>query len=706
MQVASDTVSQHASAEENPAQRLLALLASSIWTPPERLSVSDWAAKYRVLASETSADAGPWRNEKVPYLVEPMNMFADPKVATITLMFAAQMGKSEAMQNMMFWAADVRGVSQIVMQPTEDDVKQYRHKRLEPSIRATPRMAEMLTGKRPITDTGAKLRGVYLDFAWSQSARTQKGKARGAAFCDEIDEYPDQSALDRVRNRSKTFSQPKFVATSTPSDADFGIDREYKKGDMRRLHVPCPNCGEFQVLTFKGLRWEGGANAKPDDVRANTWYECSACLHRIQERFKPWMVSRGVWVPKGFFPPPPWQEVENPQPVRAKPEPYPVPSHVSYQLGEQYSLFQVGRGGSWGSIAAEWVEHKGNPPPTFFTERLGEPYSSLGRTIDQHMLQKLCVLSKDGGYRKREIPPECRVLLAGIDVQHNRFYYLCRGFGAAGSKTWLIDEREIPFAAGAPMPQIEKFIREMKYAQERMSPDGVSKVMQPWRPAGWMVDTGDQTRDLYELVVGKFHPAQPVGAAAGGKVGVAYFPMVFACKGRGNSQSDADQPFTVKDIGEVGKDKIKLATAVPLINVNTTYYKNAIDKEWRGDPRLGLLTNERGEAIGSERSYLPGDTSKDYLDHLTSEWWKQVSEKTKGGWGTFAWVKKPGEQRNDFLDLEVYVRCLADRLNVSRLQRIQPAFNFVGNVVSADGAKSSATIPKRKLGIAMPTMGG
>ena len=43
--------------------------------PPENLTVSQWAEKYRKLDPKTSAIPGPWRNEMTPYLVEIMDEF-------------------------------------------------------------------------------------------------------------------------------------------------------------------------------------------------------------------------------------------------------------------------------------------------------------------------------------------------------------------------------------------------------------------------------------------------------------------------------------------------------------------------------------------------------------------------------------------------------------------------------------------------------
>lgn len=68
-------------------------IASGI--PDGNLTVSEWAAKYRMIPPERVADpalAGQWRNEKTPYLVEIMDAFIDPNVNEIVLMKSAQIG--------------------------------------------------------------------------------------------------------------------------------------------------------------------------------------------------------------------------------------------------------------------------------------------------------------------------------------------------------------------------------------------------------------------------------------------------------------------------------------------------------------------------------------------------------------------------------------------------------------------------------------
>ena len=643
-----------------PASSILARLSATISKPRERISVSEWADRYRVLSPEVAAEPGPWRTARVPYLREVMDSFFDPAVAQISLMFSAQTAKTEAMINMMFAAIDVLGMSQMFMFPTENDVQEFNAKRLKPSVDACEKIKGHLIKTDPITNSGIKCRGVYVDFAWSKSPRTQKGKPRGIIFADEIDEYEDPNALERIRNRMKTFASPKMVVSSTPTDENVGIHAQFQAGDRRRFFVPCPYCNEMQTLNFNRLKWEGGIAAREDDVRRGTWYECIGCGERIAESQKQGMLNRGQWQSE---------------------EPEYVSSHRSYHLSELYSPFPSA---TWGGIAAEFVRHKGNPPATFYTERLGEPYVARGRRLESHALRMLALPVKDGGYLKRTIPEPVRVLIAAVDVQHNRFYFVCRGFAEKASASYLIDEREIKFTNPSTLDEIAHFVRSLKYEQLRNVNGAMQKV--PWRPVVWGIDSGDRTREVYELV-GKFYPSSPIAQP---------IPRVFAVKGRGTTQ--IDQPWTETAVSEM-RDGTKLRKAgsggtggIRLLNVNGPVYKEAIHNEFRGDPRLGLAVDDKGAAVGVVQAYLPGDVSDEYLHHMTSEEYRQTSTKARGGFGKFEWCKRPGVTRNDFFDCEQYVRALADRFMVKALIKCSTGFAVL-DVGGGGGGGGAQAVP-------------
>ena len=68
---------------------------------PERaLTVSEWADEHRRLSSKASAEPGPWRTSRTPYLREPMDeLSTTSNVQRVVMMFAAQTGKTEAGSN-------------------------------------------------------------------------------------------------------------------------------------------------------------------------------------------------------------------------------------------------------------------------------------------------------------------------------------------------------------------------------------------------------------------------------------------------------------------------------------------------------------------------------------------------------------------------------------------------------------------------------
>ena len=63
-------------------KKLFKRVIKRILIPPEQISVSEWAEKYRVL-DETSNISGHWSNSITPYLVGIMNTFLDPWVREI-----------------------------------------------------------------------------------------------------------------------------------------------------------------------------------------------------------------------------------------------------------------------------------------------------------------------------------------------------------------------------------------------------------------------------------------------------------------------------------------------------------------------------------------------------------------------------------------------------------------------------------------------
>jgi len=68
-------MSKRTRSEELKALNSVVAAAVKNFKPPEDLTVTEWAEKYRRLSPENSAEAGPWRTSRTPYLREIMDAF-------------------------------------------------------------------------------------------------------------------------------------------------------------------------------------------------------------------------------------------------------------------------------------------------------------------------------------------------------------------------------------------------------------------------------------------------------------------------------------------------------------------------------------------------------------------------------------------------------------------------------------------------------
>lgn len=132
---------------DNDARKLNAAIRRSIqgFRPPEALSLSEWADKYRRLSAENSAEAGPWRTHRTPYLEEPMNAFTDPRVKRIVMVAASQVGKTELELNAIAYIIDQDPGSILYIHPTLEEAKKFSRQRVAPLIRDNKKLRDKVS---------------------------------------------------------------------------------------------------------------------------------------------------------------------------------------------------------------------------------------------------------------------------------------------------------------------------------------------------------------------------------------------------------------------------------------------------------------------------------------------------------------------------------------------------------------------------------
>ena len=107
--------------------------------PEEPLTVDEWSDRYRRLSSKASAEPGPWRTDRTPYLRQVMrDLSSESSVQRVVLMFSAQSGKTEVGLNWLAWIIDHSPGPLLAVQPTIEMARRMSKQRLEGLIEDTP----------------------------------------------------------------------------------------------------------------------------------------------------------------------------------------------------------------------------------------------------------------------------------------------------------------------------------------------------------------------------------------------------------------------------------------------------------------------------------------------------------------------------------------------------------------------------------------
>ena len=387
--------------------------------PEQPLTVSEWADKHRRLSSKASAEPGPWRTSRTPYLREPMDCLSSTSaVQRVVMMFAAQTGKTEAGANWLGYVIDHAPGPMLLVQPTVEMAKRLSKQRLESLITETPVLAEKIAPSRS-RDSGNTM--FAKDFPGGMMLLTGSNSATGLRstpcryiFCDEIDAFPSDvdgegDPVSLAEKRATTFARRKILLTSTPTVKDFSrIEAEFERSDQRRFYVPCPCCNVMQWLKWPQLKWD---NNEPSTAA----YECEVCHERFAEIHKPAMLRRGEW--------------------RAT-----APSNgktAGFQLSGLYSPLGWL---SWADMVDDFLRAKADAPmlKSFVNTRLAE-------TWEEDFASKVSadgLLERCEHYEAAMVPEGGLALTVGVDVQDNRLAISVWAWGRE-EEGWLLDHQEI-----------------------------------------------------------------------------------------------------------------------------------------------------------------------------------------------------------------------------------------------------------------------
>ncbi|MCI8526854.1 MAG: phage terminase large subunit family protein [Oscillospiraceae bacterium] len=396
----------------------------------EILTVTQWAEQNRRLSSEASAEPGPWRTSRTPYLREPMDAFTEPRVWRIVMVAASQVGKSELELNIIGYIIDEDPGSILFVHPTTIDAKEFSKLRIAPMIRDCPTLRRKVAAPKSRDSGNTVLQKTYpggiLTMCGSTEAHALASKPIRYVLGDERDRWATSAGNEGdpwglAMARQTTFYNAKAVEVSTPTVKNASaIADSYAEGTMERWKSKCPHCGEYHEIQWKDIEYEyetKEVNKKKTYKVTSIMYVCPGCAATSDEVTMKRQPAR-------------W-EADNPD---------------AYANGVRSFWLNafVSPWASWESIILKYLNATGNSKrlQVVYNTCFGELWEDRGELEDEDSLMARREVEPYGlqeGGTPVELPEGVLVLTAGIDTQDNRMEYEIVGHGHFG-ETWGIEK--------------------------------------------------------------------------------------------------------------------------------------------------------------------------------------------------------------------------------------------------------------------------
>jgi phage terminase large subunit GpA-like protein len=404
----------------NNRRHLFGVFARSV-RPRPLTTVSQWADTHRILTSKSSGEPGRWRTDRTPYLREIMDALSETStVEEISLMFGAQLGKTEAGLNWIGYTMDHAPAPMLVVLPTIEVRGRWAQQRVNPLLTETACIRAIFDASRrrdAANSEGIKdFPGGILVIGGANSPASLASMPIARVLCDEVDRFPleagrEGSTLDLIKERTKTFPRRKICYVSTPTiEGESEIEKKYNASDMREFHVPCPHCGERQVLEWTHA--DGTHGLRVSAASGHVFYACVHCGERIEEHHKTRMLAAGVWIPR-----------------------HPERAARGYHLNGLYS--PIGLGFTWAELWDQWTDAQSDTAKLkrFINTALAQTWKIQGDGIEAiGLLARLETYPADRPVYART---------AWCDVQKDRLEYTVCEWGA-GEECWAITHVIIP----------------------------------------------------------------------------------------------------------------------------------------------------------------------------------------------------------------------------------------------------------------------
>lgn len=437
----------------SPLTESVLLEAAQVLKPPPRLSISQWAEQNFLLSSEDSALAGQYRCANAPYQREMLDAVQEPGIERVVFWTGAQMVKTLALKIILAYYMKEDPCPMAYLLPSLPLARRWSKQRLAPMLRDNPSLRGLVEeGMRKSGNSllEKEFPGGILFVLGAMNAAALASYPLRAVFVDEEDRMEisargasgagegegDPVAL--IEERTTTFWNAFVIEASTCTLE--GISRivaKYQISDQRKYWVPCPHCGEFQLLSWKRLIWSKEQDPTPENV----CYACEHCAAALYETEKMAMLRAGQW-------------------RKGAPE---VRNCAGFWISQMYSPFTT-----WAKMVQKFrdaMSHRENPEKlkVFVNTALAETWKA-----DEEAFESGDLMARREEFPPPAVPDGATVLTAAVDVQGDRLELEVWGWGR-GEEAWGIDRLVFPGDPAKPQvwEQLDRFLLDARYLHAR-----------------------------------------------------------------------------------------------------------------------------------------------------------------------------------------------------------------------------------------------
>ena len=268
----------------------------------ERIPVSDWNERYRIMPSADSL-AGHWRRDVAPHAAKVMDTWALPWVREVWFCGPDQASKTNAMLGCLSWSIDRDPGNIFYTMPSEAAAKKIWSEKLIPMLRLSRPLARKLSPRADDTALAMirMVHGVSIYPAWANSSTSTATFSAKYTFNDEVDKWEmvgtETDPIRRIRKRAKNFrhSHKHFFASTPAGRYIYSGMQECQQ--VWAYAVRCPDCGELVIMDEEHFVIPQGYGAQ--EIKSNRGaiaYRCNACDSSWSEAKREAAFRWGAWV--------------------------------------------------------------------------------------------------------------------------------------------------------------------------------------------------------------------------------------------------------------------------------------------------------------------------------------------------------------------------------------------------------------------------